>query len=102
MPYVRRDTNNKVIGLFARPQSAYPVEYLPDTHADVLAFHQIRIDEEVRIETLNAKKAIDVTALGTRVEMQTEAANANSVPALRTLVLKLAEIIYSNEKNTID
>ncbi len=53
-------------------------------------------------EALAAKKEADIVSLGTRAEMQAEAAAANSIPALRNLVLKLAEIIYSNEKNTID
>lgn len=51
---------------------------------------------------MKGKKEADVAALGTRAEMQAEAAAANSVPALRDLVLKLAEIIYSNENSTID
>ncbi len=53
-------------------------------------------------DVLKSKKDADVTALGTRAEMQAEAALAVSVPALRDLVLKLAEIVYSNEKGTID
>lgn len=65
----------------------------------------LQITDEEALEGINAfpnKKAADIVALGTRVEMQTEAANANSIPELRALVLKLAEIVYSNETGTID
>ncbi len=53
-------------------------------------------------DALDAKKMSDIAALGNRAEMQAEAASANSVPALRDLVLKLLEIVYSNETGTID
>jgi len=58
--------------------------------------------QQAKDDALKNKKDTDIAALGTRAEMQAEAAAANSIPALRVLVLKLAEIIYTNEKNSID
>ncbi len=56
---------------------------------------------EIR-DAMNTKKSDDIAALGTRAEMRAATASANSVPALRARVALLEEIIYSNEKNTID
>ncbi len=55
-----------------------------------------------RVRALNNKKAADIAALGTRQEMRDSIASVNSVPALRALVLKIMEIVYSNEIGTID
>ena len=55
-----------------------------------------------RDNAFKSKKNADINALGSREQMQNEVASANSVSALRVLVLRLAEIIYSNEKGTID
>lgn len=35
MPYVQRDSNNRVIGKFANPQAGYAEEYLSDAHPDL-------------------------------------------------------------------
>jgi hypothetical protein len=48
------------------------------------------------------KKSADIANLGSRAEMQAEAAAANSIPALRDLVAKLAEIVYSETNKTIE
>lgn len=71
------------------------IDNIAEANARELPSRQIR-------EALLAKKDTDIASLGTRAAMQAEAAAANSIPALRDLVLKLAEIIYSNEKGTID
>jgi hypothetical protein len=96
VPYVERDQGNKIKGIFNRPQQGIPVEFLDENDPGVMIF------KNPPPTALEVKKAADIALLGTRADMQAEAAAANSVPALRDLVLKLAEIIYSNEKGTID
>ncbi len=70
--------------------------------ADVAEYEQFVIDKKAKKDALEAKKIADIASLGTREEIRAEAANAKSVPALRALVLKLVEIVYSNEKGTIN
>jgi hypothetical protein len=38
MPYVQRDQEGKVIGLFAQPQEGYAEEFLSDDNPEVVAF----------------------------------------------------------------
>ncbi len=65
--------------------------------------NQVATDARIARKTaMNTKKSDDIAALGTRAEMRAATASANSVPALRARVARLEEIIYSNEKNTID
>ncbi len=95
MPYVKR-LNGTINGLFNRLQPGTAEEYLPLSDLEVQAFLN------PPPTALEIKKLADIAALGTRAELQAEVAAASSIPALRDLVLKLAEIVYSNEKNTID
>ncbi len=65
--------------------------------------NQVETDARVARETsMNAKKAAEITALGTRAKMQAATASANSIPALRARVAQLEEIIYTMAKGTID
>lgn len=76
--------------------------YTPKELADIAAANARELPARQIKEAFNAKKQADIAALGTRAEMQAEAAAANSIPALRDMVLKLAEIVYSSEKGIID
>ena len=38
MPYIERDQTGKVKGVYHPMQSGYAEEFLPDDHADVIAF----------------------------------------------------------------
>ena len=38
MPYVQRDEGGKVMGLYRLPQPGYAEEFLPEDHADVVAY----------------------------------------------------------------
>lgn len=54
-------------------------------------------------EAFTAKKQVDVEALGTRAELLAEIdAMVGVSPQEKVMFKKLAEIIYSNEKHTID
>ncbi|PCJ56755.1 MAG: hypothetical protein COA65_10175 [Rhodospirillaceae bacterium] len=39
MPYVQRNISNKIIGVFSMPQAKIPKEFLPDDHAELIAFN---------------------------------------------------------------
>jgi hypothetical protein len=70
---------------------------------DVDEFLQYLADEKIRINAFNAKKSADIAALGTRIELLAEIdAMVGASPQVKTMMRKLAEIQYSNEKGTID
>lgn len=54
-------------------------------------------------DALNSKKDADITALGTRAEMLAEIdAMTGASPQVIAMMKKVAEIVYTNEKGTID
>lgn len=54
-------------------------------------------------DALEAKKATDIDALGTRASLLQEIDTLVGIsPQAKALLKKLAEIVYSNEKGTID
>lgn len=68
MPYVQRDGNENIIGVFAQPQPGSAEEYLADDHADVLAFLAPKVRTISRrqfytalalAETITAQEALD-------------------------------------------
>lgn len=61
-----------------------------------------RVAERAAQDALKDIKDAEIAALGSRAAMRAGVDDINSVPALRSLVLRLAEIIYSNHKGTID
>ncbi len=69
---------------------------------DNAAVEVIALPKRLKARAMKDKRQADKTALGTRSEMQAEIDGAINVPKLKALVAKLAEIVYSNEKGTID
>ena len=59
MPYVQRDYDGKVKGLFAQPQPGYAEEFLPDDNKEVRAYKKLHPAPVIRefisdeIKTLN-------------------------------------------------
>ncbi len=97
MPYVERDGEGKVKGLYARPQEGIPKEYLPQDDAEVVAYRN------PPPTTMETKRAEDVAALGTRVALIQEINDlAGATPAMKTILRKLARVVYNREKGTID
>jgi hypothetical protein len=53
MPYVERDADNKIKGVYRQPQPGYAEEFLDETHADVVTYRQPRTDsKQTRRNTL--------------------------------------------------
>lgn len=79
-----------------RPYTQEELDNIAEANARELPQRLIR-------ESFEAKKQIDIVALGTREELLTEIdAMVGASPQVKAMMKKLAEIVYSNENGTID
>jgi hypothetical protein len=88
MPYVQRDGNNAVCGLYANAQPGYAEEYLEDDNSEVVAYRNSAPVEAPRdpLAELDALKAAlvkknvvsdkDIEAEAVALDLQAEAVKA--------------------------
>ncbi len=98
MPYIQRDINSKIKGIFARLQAGYAEEYLADNNAELLQHYA---DIKTKQDDLEAQRASDIAAFPTRAQIKTAIDNTTWTTAEKTIVKKLAMAVYTLLKNSV-